>query len=154
MELLSSPLVLWAVVLLGALFAYQKFAPRLKVRVPGANFTIEGVIGTVLGPSYAKAKFKRAVDKEKKAGNFLAAGRLLEDGDQLTEAVEVYTEGQQFTAAASVLERMGKHERAGELYLQGGDYKKAAQVFSQAGKHARAAQLFQEKGNNLEAARL
>src|SRR4051794_25504362 len=100
MELLSSPLVLWAVLLLGALFAYQRLAPRLKIRLPGTNITMDGLIGMVLGPAYAKAKLKRAIDKEKKAGNYLAAGRLHEDADQLMEAVEAYTEGEQFTAAA------------------------------------------------------
>jgi eukaryotic-like serine/threonine-protein kinase len=153
MEFLSNPLFIWSLVALGILIAYQKLALRFKFRLPGVPGKDE-LLGKLLGPGFAKAKLKRAVEKHKKDGNFLEAGRLLEDNDQLAEAVEMFVEGQQFGAAAVLLEKMGKVERAGELYLQGGDYKKAAQVFSQAGKHARAAQLFQEKGNNLEAARL
>jgi serine/threonine protein kinase/tetratricopeptide (TPR) repeat protein len=152
-QIFFNPVFYWSALALALLVGYQKLALRFKFNVPGMPSGDE-ILGKLLGPGFAKAKLKRAVDKLKKDGNYLEAGRRLEDEGDANGAVEAYTEGQQFTAAAALLEKMGKAERAGELFLQGGDYKKAAQVFSQAGKHARAAQLFQEKGNNLEAARL
>jgi serine/threonine protein kinase/tetratricopeptide (TPR) repeat protein len=152
-QIVFNPLFYWAALALLLLVVYQKAALKFKFNLPGFP-SVEEMLGKLLGPGFAKAKLKRAVDKLKKDGNYLEAGRRLEDDGDANEAVEAYTEGQQFNAAAALLEKMGKAERAGEMYLQGGDYKKAAQVFSQAGKHARAAQLFQEKGNNLEAARL
>ncbi len=144
------PYLLGVVVLL---VLYQQLAPRLKINV-GSGLGMEKLIGMLLGPRFAAAKVDRAVARERKAGNYLEAGRLLEDAGQLQRSAEVLVEGEEFFAAATVFERLGKAERAGELYLQAGDYKKAAQVFVDAGKPGRAAQLFLEKGNTLEAARL
>lgn len=144
------PYLLGVVVLL---VLYQQLAPRLKIKV-GSGPGLEGLVGMLLGPRFAAAKIDRAVARERKAGNYLEAGRLLEEAGQLQRAAEVLVEGEEFFAAATVFERLGKAERAGELYLQAGDYKKAAQVFVDAGKPGRAAQLFLEKGNSLEAARL
>jgi tetratricopeptide (TPR) repeat protein len=151
---MSNPYVPWIAGLLVFLYAYQKLAPRLHIRVPGSALTMDDVMGMILGARYAEAKAEKAVGRFKKQGNFLAAGRTYEEAGKLPAAVEAYTEGGEYWAAASLLERMGKGERAAELYLQAGDHKKAAQVFSQIGKPGKAAALFQEKGNNLEAARL
>jgi serine/threonine-protein kinase len=152
--LLDNPLVPWAVGLVVVLFLYRRFAPLVRIRVPGGNITKDDVAAKLLGPRWAEKKLEREVARLKKQGNHLAAGKLLEDAGKLNQAAEAYIEGQEYWAAASTLERLGRAERAAELYLQAGDYKKGAALFSAAGKPARAAALFLEKGNNLEAARL
>ena len=154
-QLLSNPIVFWGLVIVGILYGYQKFAHRLKVRLPfgTVELTPEQLLARFV-PSYAAVKTQRQIDTFKKGGDFLAAGRILEEENRMDEAVQAYTEGGEFFAAATILEKSGKLEKAGELYLQADDTKKAAQVFSQAGKHVRAAELFKEKGNSLEAARL
>jgi eukaryotic-like serine/threonine-protein kinase len=152
--LFSSPYVPWVVGALAFLVVYRKLAPHISVRVPGGGFAVEDLAGKFLGSRYADAKVDKAVDRYKKQGHYLAAGKLLEDSNRLAEAVDAYVEGQEFWAAASNLERLGKIERAAELYLQAGDHKKAAQMLEGAGKPAKAAVLFLEKGNRLEAARL
>ncbi len=152
--LLNNPYVPWLLLAAGVLFVYQKFSHRVKVRVPGGNLSRDAVLAKVLGSGWSEGKLKRLIAKERKAGNWLAAGKILEDMDRLPEAAEVYIEGQEFWAAAATFERMGKSERSAELFLQAGDYKKAAALLVQAGKPGRAAVLFQEKGNSLEAARL
>jgi eukaryotic-like serine/threonine-protein kinase len=136
-----------------AYFLYTKVLSGMRVKGP-SGFTMDDILGRLLGSRYAEAKVERAVAREKKRGSFLAAGRLYEDAEKLPQAVEAYTAGQEYHAAAAVLERMGKHEKSAEMYLQAGDYKKSAQIFAQAGKPGRAAVLFLEKGNTLEAARL
>jgi len=148
------PYLIYVLGLVVALVLYQKVAPRMKIRVPGASMTGEDLIGKILGRRHTEWKLQKGVARYKKQGHFLAAGKLLEDSNKMAEAVDAYIGGQEYFAAASVLERMGKLERAAELYLQSGDYKKSAQVLIDAGKPAKAAALFQEKGNNLEAARL
>jgi serine/threonine protein kinase len=153
-DLLSNPLVLIIGGALVAFMLYQKFAPSLKVRVPGKGLSWDAVLAKFLGPRYAEAKLEHAVAAAKKKDGALAAGHLYEEAEQLQKAVDAYLEGQEVYAAAAVLEKMGKAERSAELFLQAGDYKKAAQLFSESGKPARAAALFEEKGNRLEAARL
>jgi serine/threonine-protein kinase len=152
--LLDNPLVPWAVGLVVVLILYRRFASRIRIRVPGANLTKDDVAAKLLGPRWAESKLAREVARLKKQGNYLAAGKLLEDAGKLTQAAEAYIEGQEYWAAASTYEKLGRTERAAELYLQAGDHKKGAALFSAAGKPARAAALFLEKGNNLEAARL
>ena len=153
-DLLSNPIVLLIVGAIVAFALYQKFAPSVKLRVPGKTITMDTVLAKLLGPRYTEAKLERAVAATRKKDGALAAGHLYEDADQLQKAVDIYLEGQEIFAAAAVLEKMGKADRSAELFLQAGDYKKAAQLFAQAGKPARAAALFEEKGNRLEAARL
>ena len=126
----------------------------MSIRAPAGGQSVNDIVGRMLGPRFAERKLKKEVEAYKKAANYLAAGKLLEDHGDLVEAVEAYTSGSEYWAAASVLERMGRGERAAEMYLQAGDHKKAAKVFEDIGKPARAATLFQEKGNSLEAARL
>ena len=154
-QLLENPIVFWGLVVLVVIVGYQKLAPRLRIRVPNVEVptSTEQLMGRLV-PGYAEARANREIEQLKKNGDFLSAGRRLEDAGKLDEAAAAYTEGGEFFAAATLVEKMGKLERAGELYLQADDSKKAAQVFSQAGKHIRAAELFKEKGNNLEAARL
>jgi tetratricopeptide (TPR) repeat protein len=153
-QILNNPLVLWGAVVVAVLFAYQKLAPRMSIRVPGGSVTREDLLSRFLGSRFAEAKMERTVQKLKKQGDFLAAGKVLEDAGKTALAAEAYLEGNEFWAAAATYERLGKHDKAAELYLQAGDYKKAAQLMVSAGKPGRAAVLFQEKGNNLEAARL
>jgi eukaryotic-like serine/threonine-protein kinase len=152
--LFNNPYVPWLLVAVAGLVVYQKFSHKVSVRVPGSGMTRDDVMSKMLGSRWSEGKLERQVAKEKKAGNFLAAGKILEDMDRMPQAAEVYLEGQEFWAAASTFEKMGKAERAAELFLQAGDYKKAAALLVQAGKPGKAAVLFQEKGNNLEAARL
>ncbi len=130
------PYVIGAIV---ALLLYQQFAHRLRHRRPGGQ---------------SSGSLSRDVHQYKNAGNFLAAGKLLEDAGKPQEAVNAYLEGREHYAAAATLERMRQLERASELYLKAGDYKKSAAVMIAAGKPERAAVLFLEKGNSLEAARL
>ena len=106
--LFNSPYVPWLLLAVAGLLVYQKFSHRVKVRVPGSNLTRDDVLTKVLGSRWSEGKLERQVAKEKKAGNFLAAGKMLEDLDRLAEAAEVYLEGQEFWAAASTFERMGK----------------------------------------------
>jgi serine/threonine-protein kinase len=152
--ILNNPLVLWGLGLVAVLIVYQKIAPRLRIRVPGAGLSGQDLLSTLLGPRFREAKQEREVARLRKHGDALAAGKLLEDMGRPQEAAEAYLEGHEYWAAAATFERLGRSERAAELYLQAGDYKKAAQLFTNAGKPARAASLFAEKGNNLEAARL
>jgi serine/threonine-protein kinase len=152
--LLDNPYVPWVIALVVILVVYQKFGHMLKVRVPGAALSKDELFGKLLGPRWAEAKIDRQVARLKKGGNFLAAGKTLEDANRLQEAADAYLDGQEYWAAAATNERIGRSEKAAELYLQAGDFKKAAQLLIDAGKPGRAAVLFQEKGNNLEAARL
>jgi eukaryotic-like serine/threonine-protein kinase len=137
-------------------FVYQKFLAGRSIPGvrKGGGLSLDDVLGKLLGKGYADRKLDREVQREKRNGNWLSAGRLYEDAGRTQEAVDVYTEGQELFAAGSVLEKMGKLDRAAELFLQHGDYKKAAAVFIATNKPARAATLFLEKGNTLEAARL
>jgi eukaryotic-like serine/threonine-protein kinase len=152
--LASNPYVVYVLGLIGLLFLYKRFAPRLNIRVPNVDVKPQALLERLLGSAFAERKMERAVHREKKAGNFLAAGKMLEDHGRAAAAGDVYLEGQEYWAAASTFEKLGKLERAAELYLQAGDHKKAAQVLIDAGKQAKAAALFAEKGNTLEAARL
>jgi tetratricopeptide (TPR) repeat protein len=153
-DLFQNPYVPWVVGIVAIIVAYQKLGPLLRVRVPGSALTPDELFGKLLGPGWAKAKVEREVARLKKRGNFLAAGKALEDADRLQEAADAYVDGQEYWAAAATNERIGRSEKAAELYLQAGDFKKAAQLLVDSGKPGRAAVLFQEKGNNLEAARL
>lgn len=152
--LFTNPLVPYALGAIGLLVAYRFIAPRLRFTVPGGSLSTDALLGKLLGPRYAEAKLQKAVQRYKRDGHYLGAGKLLEEQGRMPEAAEAYIEGQEYWAAASTLERMGKTERAAELFLQAGDHKKAAQMLTDAGKHGKAAVLFLEKGNTLEAARL
>src|SRR5438477_35779 len=155
--ILSIPYLPYILLVIAAFFVYQRFATRVRVRVPGRGAggpSMDGVLDKILGPSYAQGKLNRTIAAYKKQGQYLPAGKLLEDAGRLPEAVEAYIEGQEYYAAAVNLEKMGRLEKAADLYLQAGDYKKSAQVFIAANKPAKAASLFLEKGNALEAARL
>jgi tetratricopeptide (TPR) repeat protein len=152
--LFNNPYVPWLLGLVVLFFLYRKFAPMVKFRVPAVGMSGGDFLQKVLGSGFAKGQITRQAGKLRKAGSYLAAGKLLEDNGEPGQAVEAYIEGEEFWAAAASLEKQGKLDRAGDLYLQAGDYKKAAQVYQQTGKAAKAAALFQEKGNNLEAARL
>jgi tetratricopeptide (TPR) repeat protein len=150
--LLDHPLIPYLIGAIALLFAYQKLAPRL--RLPGLNVSPDQFLARILGPGFRSRTRLREVSRFKKQGNFLAAGKTLEEEGHMEEAAEAYLEGSEYWAAASNYEKLGKMERAAELYLQANDHKKAAQILSGIGKHAKAAALFQEKGNTLEAARL
>ncbi len=153
--LFNNPLVPYLAGAVALLVAYKLIAPRLSIRLPGGGgVSGDAILGRLLGPRYAEAKLQRAVQRFKKDGHYLGAGKLLEESGRLQEAAEAYVAGQEYWAAASTLEKLGKVDRAAELYLQAGDHKKAAQILTDTGKHAKAAVLFLEKGNNLEAARL
>ena len=58
--------------------AYQKLGHMLKVPVPG-GLSKEEFFGKLLGPRWAEAQMERQVARLKKQGNFLAAGKTLED---------------------------------------------------------------------------
>jgi tetratricopeptide (TPR) repeat protein len=131
---------------------YQRFAPRTVQA--GSGFSFDDLLGSLLGPSYLEGKLLRHVEQLRKQGDFLIAGKMLEDAARPDEAAQTYIEGQEYFAAATVFEKTGRHERAAELYLQAGDYKKAAVEFTAAGKAGKAAVLFMEKGNSMEAAKL
>lgn len=153
--LFTNPLVPYALGAIGLLAAYRFIAPRLRITVPGGgSLSADAILGKLLGPRYAEAKLQKAIQRYKRDGHYLGAGKLLEESGRMAEAAEAYIQGQEYWAAAATLERMGKTERSAELYLQAGDHKKAAQMLTDAGKHAKAAVLFLEKGNTLEAARL
>jgi tetratricopeptide (TPR) repeat protein len=152
--LFSNPYVPWLLGLIALFFVYRKFAPMVRFRVPGIGMSGGEMLNKVLGSGYQKGQVSRQASKLRKSGNYLAAGKLLEESGDVGQAVEAYIEGEEFWAAAASLEKQGKLDRAADLYLQAGDYKKAAQLYTQSGKSAKAAALFQEKGNNLEAARL
>ena len=152
--LFSIPYLPYIVGVLVVVFLYQRFAPRLSVRVPTPGVDKEDILSKFLGPSYAEGKVQKKVSAFKKHGDYLAAGRLLEEQGKLAEAAECYLEGQELHAAASMYEKLNKLERAAELYLQDGDHKKAGEVLIAAKKPGKAAQLFMEKGNTLDAARL
>jgi eukaryotic-like serine/threonine-protein kinase len=156
--LFSNPYLPYIAGLVVLVVVYRTVVPLLPrpsgVVGAAASPALERLLSTFLGSRYAEGKLQRAVSRYKKAGHYLAAGKLLEEDKRDAQAVDAYLEGNEFYAAAATLERMGKLERAAEEYLRAGDYKKAAIVFSETGKPARAAALFLEKGNNLEAARL
>jgi tetratricopeptide (TPR) repeat protein len=152
--LASNPYVVYALGLVGLFLLYRRFAPRLHLRVPTIDASPQNLFERLLGPGFANRKIERAIEREKKHGNFLSAGKMLEEAGRAAEAADVYQLGQEYWAAASTLEKLGRLDRAAELYLQAGDHKKAAQVLIDSGKQAKAAVLFLEKGNTLEAARL
>jgi tetratricopeptide (TPR) repeat protein len=137
--LFDQPYFPYVVGFIVAVVLYQQIAHRVRVRRPAGA---------------SSGNLARDVHRYKVEGNFLAAGKLLEDAGKPQEAVNAYLEGREHYAAAATLEGMRQFEKAAELYLRAGDYKKSAQVMIVAGKPARAAALFLEKGNTLEAARL
>ena len=146
--LFNSPIVPWAIGLGALYFAWTALAPRLRLNKDdlGARF---------LGKKYAADQIEKQAEREKKASNFLVAGRIYEDAGMAQEAVDTYLEGQEWMAAAFTLEKVpGKADKAAEMFLKAGDYKKAAEIWAQNGKAEKAAPLFEERGNNLEAARL
>ena len=49
-DLLSNPIVLLIVGAVVAFALYQKFAPSIKVRVPGKTITLDTVLAKLLGP--------------------------------------------------------------------------------------------------------
>ena len=151
--LFNSPVVPWAIGLVALYFAWNMLAPRLNLRLPALS---KDALGTrFLGEKYAADKIEKHAAREKKAGNFLVAGRIYEEEGKAQQAVATYIEGQEFMAAAFALEKIpGKADKAAEMFLKAGDYKKAAEIWAQNGKADKAAFLFEEKGNNLEAARL
>ena len=134
-------------------FSIQPFLPYV-VGFVVAVVVLQQVLARMGRRPGAEGNPIREVERYRADGNYLAAGRLLEEKGRSQEAVSVYLEGREHFAAAEVLERGGRLEKAAELYLQAGDYKKAAKVMITAGKPERAAMLFLEKGNTLEAARL
>ena len=152
--LTSNPYVVYALGLVGLFLLYRRFAPRLRLRVPTIDTSPQNLFEKLLGPGFAARKLQKTIDREKKSGNYLSAGKMLEDAGRLQVAADVYLEGQEYWAAASTLEKLGRLDKAAELYLQAGDHKKAAQVLVDSGKQGKAAVLFLEKGNTLEAARL
>ena len=89
----SNPYIPWILAAVVLLVVYQKVAPRLKVRGPGGDLSVDGVMGKVLGPRFAEHKLRKQVDRYMKQANYLAAGKLLEDRGDLAEAVEAYTSG-------------------------------------------------------------
>jgi len=90
-SLLDNPYVPWILGLVALLVAYRFLADRLRVRMPGGvPASKEDLLARVLGPSYAAKKLEREVQRLKKQGNHLAAGRLLEDAGHLPEAAETY----------------------------------------------------------------
>jgi tetratricopeptide (TPR) repeat protein len=137
--LFDQPYIRYGVGFIVALVLYRLLARGLR-----GGRAAGGITGNVA----------RDVRRFKGDGNYLAAGKLLEDAGKPQEAVNAYLEGREHYAAAATLEGMRQHEKAAELYLKAGDHKKAAQVMVSAGKPARAAALFLETGNSLEAARL
>ena len=152
--LLGNPYVPWLVGLVALFYIYRRFGSSLRIKLPGGGMSGGDFVGKMLGPGYAKGQVQRQAAKLRKSGQFLGAGKMLEEAGQPNEAIEIYIEGGEFWAAASSLEKLGRLDKAADLYLQSGDYKKAAQVYTLSNKPAKAAVLFQEKGNNLEAARL
>jgi tetratricopeptide (TPR) repeat protein len=151
---LNNPYVPYLVGALVVLGAYRWLAARLHLRVGTGGFDLQALLSRLLGQGYAARVLDGKVARLRKAGDFLAAGRLLEEHGRSGQAVEAYAEGHEFFAAATVLEKAGQVDRAAEMYLQAGDHKKAGQILAAAGRHARAATLFLEKGNTLDAARL
>ena len=148
--LFNSPVVAWAIGLVALYLVWNKLAPRL-------NFSLDkDALGArFLGKNYAADQVEKQAVREKKAGNFLVAGRIYEDAGLAQQAVDTYLEGQEWMAAAFTLEKLpGKTDKAAEMFLKAGDYKKAAEIWAQNGKAEKAAPLFEERGNNLEAARL
>lgn len=104
------------------------------------------------------------------AGQYAAAGRLLQDNGLLSRAADVYLAGGEYRAAADVLTRLGRRDEAldaarrgstrtpptparesavakeAEGFLQRGNTLDAARVFAQAGQWARAAELYARGG--------
>jgi len=148
--LFNSPVVPWAIGLVALYIAWNTLAPRLNLRL-----NKDALGDRFLGEKYAADKIEKQAAREKKAGNFLVAGRIYEEEGKFQEAIDTYVEGQEFMAAAFTLEKVpGKADKAAEMFLKAGDYKKAAEIWAQNGRADKAAPLFEEKGNNLEAARL
>src|SRR5918995_1274580 len=112
--LFSSPVVPWVVGLAVVYFGWNALAPRLNIRVPG--LTADDLRARMLGDRYATDKLDKQVAREKKAGNFLAAGRLYEEAGRVQPAVDAYLEGEEFMAAAFALEKMpGRADKAAEM---------------------------------------
>src|SRR5688500_2660048 len=122
-SLLDHPYFPYAVAFIAAVVIVQQMARRIRRRRRGA----------------LPGKLAREVHRYKGEGNFLAAGKLLEDAGLQQEAVSTYLEGREHYAAAATLEAMRQFEKSAELYLKAGDYKKGVQVMVSAGKPERAA---------------
>ena len=111
--LLDSPLVLWALGLVGLLVVYRFVAAR--VRIPGGSFSSDELISRVVGPRWGERKLEREIERLKKQDNYLHAGQLLENAGRPAQAAEAYLEGQEYGAAAATFEKLGRTERAAEL---------------------------------------
>jgi len=152
--LASNPYVMYVLGIVGLFVLYKKFAPQLRIRMPSVGLAPKDMLERMLGSAFSERKLQKSIQREKKLGNFLVAGKMLEDAGRQALAAELYIEGGENFAAALTLEKLGRLERAAELYMQAGDHKKAAKVLVDAGKPGKAAVLFMEKGNTLDAARL
>ena len=86
--LFANPYVPYVLVAVAVVVVYQALSTRLSVRVPGSSSAADDLIGRILGPRYAAAKIDKAVAREKRQANFLAAGRLYEDAERLPEAAD------------------------------------------------------------------
>lgn len=133
-------------------FVWNALAPRLNL----PSLDVESLKARFSGGGTSPAaRAQREATRERRAGNYLMAGKLYEDAGELQQALDCYLEGEEWNAAGFVSEQMpGRSEKAAELFLKGGDWKKAASVFEKTGKPGRAAALYEEKNNNLDAARL
>jgi len=143
------PLLIGAAVLW---FVWNAVAPRLNL----PSLDVESLKARFSGGGTSPAaRAQREATRERRAGNYLMAGKLYEDAGELQQALDCYLEGEEWNAAGFVSEQMpGRSEKAADLFLKGGDWKKAASVFEKTGKPGRAAALYEEKNNNLDAARL
>src|SRR5262245_24282729 len=102
----SIPYLPQILVVLAIFVAYQQIATRVRIRGGGRSAAggLDDMLGKVLGAGYREAKANRQIASYKKAGQYLAAGKLLEDANRLPEAADAYVEGQEFFAAAATLE--------------------------------------------------
>src|SRR5688572_33078831 len=113
--LLNHPLIPYLVGAVVVLMVYKTYAPRLTVK--GFNLTPDQFLLKVMTGYFQRKRLKES-DRFRKQGNFLAAGKILEEEGEVEAAAEAYLEGNEYWAAAHNFETLGKLEKAAELYLQ------------------------------------
>lgn len=133
-------------------------------------------IRRLLGMADSRTPVEEEAQRFVQAGDYLAAGRLLQEHGLLSRAADVYLVGGEYRAAADVLTRLGRRDEAldaarrgaarrgetpargvaaakeAEALLQRGNTLDAARVFAQAGQWPRAADLYARSGFPLRAA--
>jgi tetratricopeptide (TPR) repeat protein len=91
-------------------------------------------------------RVRRRVRELEVAGNFVAAGDLLFQGEAYEDAAELYLKSDEFLRAGEAMEKAGNIPRAAQLYRRGGAVVMAAEAYRRRGQFSLAAKEYAAAG--------